>query len=102
MVELNFSAMDVKPSGLDAGEVFVGLPLYYREGDALWFRLSFDLPKEVARLVNAANGNLETVADIKTCHFSYISLSGIIGGVRRQVRLELDRDWIRQFLPPEN
>ncbi len=76
------------------------VPLDHREGDALWFRLSFDLPKEVAKLVDAANGNLETVAGIKTRHFSYISLSGIIGGVRRQVRLELNRDWISQYLAP--
>lgn len=98
-----FMASDVVPCkvyGRIGGE-WSFVPLHYSERDALWFRLSFDLPKEIAKLVAAANGNLETVAQLKTQHFSYISLSGIIGGVRRQVRLELDRDWIRQYLPPE-
>jgi hypothetical protein len=56
------------------------------------------LPEEIAELVKAAEGDKITIADVKMSHFSFISVSGLIGGIRRQVRLELDEEWIGAYL----
>ncbi len=74
------------------------VPLNLNQGDENWFRLEFDLPEEIAALVHAAQGDRIAIADVKMAHFSFISLSGIIGGIRRQIRLELDEDWIGSYL----
>ncbi len=74
------------------------VPLHAREGDPNWFRLEFDLPDQIAALVSDAGGDPEKIATIKQRHFSFISLSGVIGGVRRQVRLELDEEWINAYI----
>lgn len=63
-----------------------------------WFELQFFLPTELAELVSRSWGNTEEVAGIKQQHFSFITLSGKIGGHVRNVRLELDRAWLRQYL----
>lgn len=74
------------------------VPIDGREGDEDWFRLEFDLPYEVALLVKDAAGDKFAIARIKQDNFSFVSLSGFIGSVRRQVRLELDQDWIEHYL----
>ena len=38
------------------------------------------------------------VANLKQQHFSYIDLTGIIGGIRRSIRLELDPEWIQRYV----
>jgi hypothetical protein len=63
-----------------------------------WFQLQFDLPPEVAPLVRAAGGAAVEVAHLKHENFSFISLAGLIGGVRRQVMLQLDEDWIADYM----
>lgn len=73
-------------------------PAEYGSGDDGWFELEFSLPGGVARLVEENWGDREAVANIKQEYFSYIDLSGIIGGIRRNVRLELDRDWIDAYI----
>lgn len=80
------------------GAAWSFVPIYVNEQDEDWFRLEFDLPDEIAELVRAADGDRETIADMKIAHFSFISLSGVIGGIRRQVRLELDEEWISDYL----
>jgi hypothetical protein len=74
------------------------VPLNLSPSDENWFRLEFDLPEEIAELVKAAEGDKITIADVKMSHFSFISVSGLIGGIRRQVRLELDEEWIGAYL----
>jgi hypothetical protein len=74
------------------------VPLYLTPNDENWFRLEFDLPTEIAELVEAAEGNKIAIADVKMSHFSFISLSGLVGGIRRQIRLELDEEWIGAYL----
>ncbi len=66
-----------------------------------YFRLDFDLPPEIALLVGEAKGNKREVAKIKSEHFSFISVSGLIGEVRRQIRLELSEDWIKALIERE-
>lgn len=73
-------------------------PVNLEQNDENWFRLEFDLPQEIAELVKIAQGDKVAIADLKKAHFSFISVSGLIGGVRRQVRLELDEDWISSYL----
>lgn len=74
------------------------VPLTGKEGDREWFRLDFDLPDEVAELVQKAQGDKLEVARTKEQNFSFICISGIIGGIRRQIRLELDEDWIANYI----
>lgn len=62
-----------------------------------YFRLEFNLPKEIALLVQKADSSYD-IANAKRAHFSYIDLSGKIGDVHRTVRLELDEEWLDRFL----
>jgi len=73
-------------------------PANYNIGDEGWFELEFNIPDGVANLIKEKWGDREAVANIKQEHFSYIYISGIIGGVRRNVRLELDQDWINEYI----
>jgi hypothetical protein len=74
------------------------VPRQGSEGSDGWFRLDFDLPEEIAQLVQNARGDAERVANTKMKYFSFITLSGMIGGVRRQIRLKMDQDWIKEYL----
>lgn len=67
-----------------------------------WFELQFSLPEDIAKMVSDNFGDREAVANIKQQHFSYIDLSGVIGGIRRNIRLELDREWISNYLESLN
>lgn len=66
--------------------------------DPDWFELEFSLPPLIAELVEAHWADPIAVAHLKQEHFSYIDLTGVIGGIRRNVRLELDRDWISRYI----
>jgi hypothetical protein len=74
------------------------VPVYAQRGDDEWFELEFSLPPLVAELVEQNWNDPVAVADVKQQHFSYIDLSGVIGGIRRNIRLELDREWLRRYL----
>lgn len=58
------------------------------------FRLEFSLPDEIARLVEEAGRDREQVANIKEEYFSFMDITGKIGGVQRNVRLSLDQSWM--------
>ncbi|MFM0753645.1 hypothetical protein [Paraburkholderia strydomiana] len=68
-----------------------------RDSDG-WFELEFSLPTSIAELVRDSWGDPVAVANLKQQHFSYIDLTGIIGGIRRSVRLELNREWITDYV----
>jgi hypothetical protein len=63
-----------------------------------WFGLHFFLPPELARLMEQHWDDPHAIAREKSERFSFISLSGYIGEVWRNVRIELDRDWLNQYL----
>jgi hypothetical protein len=63
-----------------------------------WFELEFNLPPIIAGMVAESWDDRITIANLKQEHFSYIDLSGLIGGVRRNVRLQLDRDWLNEYI----
>jgi hypothetical protein len=71
------------------------------DGDG-WFELQFSLPEDIAKMVRDNFGDTEVVANIKQQHFSYIDLSGVIGGIKRNIRLELDREWISDYIESAN
>jgi hypothetical protein len=73
-------------------------PSWMNQNEPGYFRLEFGLPDQVARLVRRVWGNPELVANAKREYFSFIALSGVIGGVRRQVRLTLDDHWLDTYL----
>lgn len=74
------------------------VPIQFEHTDSAWFELEFSLPPPIAELIEASWENPIAVANLKQQHFSYIDLSGVIGGIRRSVRLELDRDWIGRYI----
>lgn len=61
------------------------------------FRLEFDLPDEIARLASGLDDPRE-LAELKKREFSFIELTGTIGGVRRLITLTLDYDWLRRII----
>lgn len=73
-------------------------PLYFQPDEPGWFELEFDLPEQIASLVAREWDSREAVANIKREHFSFIQLSGIIGGIRRSVKLELNNEWIEEYI----
>lgn len=74
------------------------IPLGSNPNSDSWFELQFDLPSDVAVLVSSNWGDRVAVANMKQEYFSYINLSGIIGGIQRNIRLELDRTWIQEYI----
>lgn len=73
-------------------------PSEFTQDSAGWFSLQFSLPEGIVDLLTRQNWDPMQVAEVKREYFSTVSLSGIIGGVRRQVRLELDQDLLNAYL----
>ena len=73
-------------------------PVEMREGQPGWFRLEFDIPEEIVGFVRASRTNPLALAQVKQSNFSFLDLVGKIGGIRRQVRLRLDEDWLGSYL----
>lgn len=86
-----------KLTGFESGE-WKFTPLNINQNQPQWFELQFYLPETIATLVSEDWGNREAVVDIKRQHFSYINLSGNIGGIKRNVRLEMASRWINTYL----
>lgn len=74
------------------------VPSEFRRGDDGWFELEFSLPPFIAEIVRDSWEDPIAIANLKQQHFSYIDLTGVIGGIRRSVRLELHRDWIDRYI----
>jgi len=74
------------------------VPIQAEPGQPAWFELEFSLPTFIAELVQDNWRDPVAVADLKQQHFSFIDLTGVIGGIRRSVRLQLDRDWIEDYI----
>ena len=83
--------------GYDTGE-WKFTPIGFNRGEQGWFELEFNLPETIALLVAENWDDRVAVANIKQEHFSYINLSGVIGGIRRSVRLEMDSEWINRYI----
>lgn len=73
-------------------------PVNRQQGDNDWFELQFNLPVALAELVGRHWGEPVAVATTKSENFSYIALSGIIGEVWRNVRVQLDSSWLEEYL----
>jgi hypothetical protein len=74
------------------------VPIHHELGEPGWFELEFSLPSLIAELVENSLDDPIAVANLKQEHFSFIDLSGVIDGIRRSVRLQLDRDWINDYI----
>lgn len=74
------------------------VPIQFQQEDPRWFELEFSLPSLIAELVKDNRNDPVAVADLKQQHFSFIDLSGVIGGIRRSVRLQLNREWIEDYV----
>ena len=73
-------------------------PSSYERGDPNWFELQFFLPVELAEKMSSHWENREFVARTKSEHFSFIAMSGKIGGIWRNVKIQLDQEWLRHYL----
>ena len=73
-------------------------PVGSREGQPDWFRLEFDIPEEIIGFVRASRTDPQALAEVKQANFSFLDLVGKIGGIRRQVRLRLDEEWLGAYL----
>lgn len=74
------------------------VPSQFQPGHPAWFELEFSLPPLIAELVENSWDDPIAVANMKKQHFSFIDLSGVINGIRRSVRLQLDREWIDDYI----
>ncbi len=84
-------------SGYETGK-WKFTPLHISERASGWFELEFNLPETIANLVSENWGDREAVANLKQQHFSYLNLSGVIGGIKRSIKLELNEEWISQYI----
>lgn len=82
----------------DLSGVWRFVPSEVEPGHPAWFELEFSLPPLIAELVQTNWRDPIAVANIKQQHFSFIDLTGVIGGIRRSVRLQLDRNWIESYI----
>lgn len=73
-------------------------PFNYESNHRYWFELQFFLPVELAEKMLPVWGNRDLVAQTKTDNFSFISMSGKIGGIWRNVKIQLDQEWLRDYL----
>ena len=73
-------------------------PVGVIEGSELWFDLQFSLPPELARRIASRWDDSNAVAGEKSENFSFVNLSGVIGGIRRTIRLEMSQEWLQQYL----
>jgi hypothetical protein len=60
--------------------------------------LYFELPEVVAQILKEVWTDNLRVANLKRRNLSFITLSGIIGNIRRNIRLTLDLNWLDQYL----
>lgn len=73
-------------------------PVDVDQNDPRWFELQFFLPVELAKIVGQNWGDSRMVANDKENYFSFITITGKIGDTWRSVRLELDQNWLRQYI----
>ena len=74
------------------------IPTGINPGSVDWFELQFNLPPELTELISKKSGDRVAIAMAKSENFSYIALSGVIGNIWRNVRVELDNDWLIEYL----
>lgn len=79
------------------GKTWSFTPLGIPEDSDDYFRLEFKLPTVIGELVARHSSSPLKIAEIKEAYFSYMMLSGEIGGIRRTVRLVLNREWIESY-----
>ncbi len=72
---------------------------FYMEFRVRGCSLNFELPDEIARFFATAwEQGATSVANTKLETIHYITLSGLVNGRRRSIKIGLDRDWLTQFL----
>lgn len=79
------------------------VPIWVRENGTVSISLknnslSFELPTVVAELLQQVWANDRYIADFKRSHISFLTLSGIMGGVRRNIKLKLDTNWLNEYV----
>lgn len=80
------------------GNTWSFVPTDYEEGHPNYFELQFDLPEEIAKLIDEMWGDFEAIANAKRELFSFVNISGKIDGIRRQVQLRLDEEWLTDYI----
>ena len=81
---------EVRISVTDLGTAIVHIDDYVQ--------LEFELPENIAELIKVNWENKIKVAKLKLQYFGFITLTGKIGGVQRNVKLLLDREWLSEYI----
>ncbi|MBU4609717.1 hypothetical protein IMZ29_03875 [Achromobacter sp. GG226] len=77
------------------------VPTAVEKNSARWFELEFSLPSVIAELVQESQFDEERMAALQKRYFSFIDLSGIIGGIRRNIRLMMEPGWVDRYVERE-
>lgn len=72
-------------------------PAMHKGEDESYFELQFDMPEQIAELLDLVWDDPARRADTKETFVSHVDLTGKIAGITRHVRLELEREWLEQF-----
>ena len=61
-------------------------------------KLFFELPEAIIEIFSKIWGDKRMVAETKRQYVSYITLTGIIDGIRRNLMIKLDEEWLENYL----
>ena len=81
---------DVRISVTDIGTAIVHIDNHVK--------LEFELPENIAELIKLNWENKIKVAKLKRQCFGFITLTGKIGGIQRNIILLLDREWLSEYI----
>ena len=62
------------------------------------YRLFFELPEAIVELFSNIWGDKRRIAETKMQHVNYVTLTGIIDGIRRNLMIRLDEEWLENYL----
>jgi hypothetical protein len=60
--------------------------------------LYFELPEDIAKILFKVWRNKNQVANSKEKYLGHITLNGEIDGIRRSIKVELDKEWLKEYL----
>lgn len=61
-------------------------------------KLFFELPEDIANTFKKVWGDKEAIAQKKGAFIKFVSLSGLVDGIRRNLKIKLDGEWLNDYL----
>jgi len=72
--------------------------LEFHNDDSEPCKLFFELPEAIVEIFSEIWGDKRKIAETKRKHINYITLTGIIDGIRRNIMIKLDEEWLNNYL----